>query len=467
MAVSVITIYAFPDCFIELSYKAYMHMMEVGRPWFSNLLASINGYFRAIIYPQVHQFALLMLNENEANARLDLITLWELIMGPLFCSTWDILFVITTMDRRQCDVFDKLSVYQQQRSSTEDRVCLWLEVMQSDMKYDMDVYFWKHVLSIVKSDEPDDDDEDERMLKRNVAQKQQRIQKQATILNKQQQWRSSPTLLHELAIRNAKSKLIGCLRIILRCADFLQPVNITGTHKEVTSRSKNVVADLGTNDPISHVRSTGTLARADSVVHRNNQRTQLPAVSWLPSPVPARLRSKSKSPVNYQRRRRSRSYSPPPRRVRDYRSRSPVRSRHYSSYEYDRRSFRDTRDGSDRSRRRECGRSNDRHSWRNRSLSPVGRKSRRDGSDSPKRRHESPTHRLKKSSRATSRSPVSHRGNRSSSRTDDQTKDKHRRHSRPGSLDDKHRSNDKIDDNMDEKSKRRDRRRSRSKSLTL
>ncbi|PWA71562.1 hypothetical protein CTI12_AA278980 [Artemisia annua] len=73
---------------------------------------------------------------------------------------------------------------------------------------------------------------------------------------------------------------IGCLRIILRYADFLQPVNITCTHKEVTSRSKNVVADLGTNDPISHVRSTGTLARADSVLHRNNQRTQLPAVSW-------------------------------------------------------------------------------------------------------------------------------------------------------------------------------------------
>ncbi|PWA44781.1 hypothetical protein CTI12_AA520110 [Artemisia annua] len=73
---------------------------------------------------------------------------------------------------------------------------------------------------------------------------------------------------------------IGCLRIILRCADFLQPVNITGTHKEVTSSSKTIVADLGTNDPISHVRSTGPLARADSVLHRNNQRTQLPTVSW-------------------------------------------------------------------------------------------------------------------------------------------------------------------------------------------
>ena len=46
MAVSVMTIYAFPDCFIEFFYKAYMHTMEVGRPWFSNLVASINGCFR-------------------------------------------------------------------------------------------------------------------------------------------------------------------------------------------------------------------------------------------------------------------------------------------------------------------------------------------------------------------------------------------------------------------------------------
>ncbi|GKA73546.1 filamin/ABP280 repeat-containing protein [Tanacetum coccineum] len=204
--------------------------------------------------------------------------------------------------------------------------------------------------------------------------------------------------------------------------------------------------------------------KAEGIIGNEDESAKSPR---LPSPVPARSRSKSKSPINYQRRWRSRSYSPPPRRVRDYRSRSPVRSRLYSSYEYDRRSFRDTRDGSDRSRRRDYGRSNDRHSWRNRSrsLSPVARKSRRDGSDSPKRRHESPAHRLKKSSRATSRSPVSHRGNRSSPRTDDQTKDKHRRRSRSGSLDDKHRSNDKIDDNKDERSKRRDRRRSRSKSL--
>ncbi|KAI3683397.1 hypothetical protein L1987_83900 [Smallanthus sonchifolius] len=180
-----------------------------------------------------------------------------------------------------------------------------------------------------------------------------------------------------------------------------------------------------------------------------------------PSPVPARSRSKSKSPISYQRRRRSRSFSPQHRRLRDYRSRSPIRSRHYSSYEYERRPFRDFRGNSDRSRRRDFGRSNDRHSWRNRSrsVSPIAKKSYRDESESPKHRHESPAHRPKKSSRGASRSPVSHR--------DDQSKEKHRRRSRSASLDFKHRSNDKVDHSREEKSKRRDRRRSRSKSLEM
>ncbi|KAD0475160.1 hypothetical protein E3N88_44211 [Mikania micrantha] len=177
-----------------------------------------------------------------------------------------------------------------------------------------------------------------------------------------------------------------------------------------------------------------------------------------PSPVRARSRSKSKSPISYQRRRRSRSFSPRHHRVRDYRSRSPVRSRHYSSYEYERRSFRDFRGGSDRYRRRDYDRSNDRHSWRNRSrsVSPIARKSYRDESESPKHRHESPVHRSKKSSRATSRSPVGHR--------DDRSREKHRRRSRSLSLDVKHRSKDKRDHSRDEKSKRHERR-SRSKSL--
>ncbi|KAK9058475.1 hypothetical protein SSX86_023317 [Deinandra increscens subsp. villosa] len=198
--------------------------------------------------------------------------------------------------------------------------------------------------------------------------------------------------------------------------------------------------------------------KAEGIIGNDDEPAKNPR---SPSPVPARSRSKSKSPINYQRRRRSPSYSPPHRRVRGYRSRSPIRSRHYSSYEYERRPFRDFRGGSDRSRRRDYGRSNDRQSWRNRSrsVSPVARKSYRDESESPKHRHESPARRSKKSSRGTSRSPVSHR--------DDQSKEKHRRRSRSASLDVKHRSKDKIDQSREEKSKHRDRRRSRSKSSEI
>ncbi|XP_076897686.1 uncharacterized protein LOC143551043 isoform X2 [Bidens hawaiensis] len=195
--------------------------------------------------------------------------------------------------------------------------------------------------------------------------------------------------------------------------------------------------------------------KAEGVIGNDEEPVKNPR---SPSPVPARSRSKSKSPISYQRRRRSRSFSPHHHRVRDYRSRSPVRSRHYNSYEYERRSFRDYRGGSDRSRRREYGnRLNDRHSWRNRSRSISPRKPYRDESESPKHRHESPTHRSKKSSRGNSRSPISHR--------DDQSKEKHRRRSRSASLEVKHRSNDKTDHSREERSKRRDRRRSRSKSV--
>ncbi|XP_071719738.1 uncharacterized protein [Rutidosis leptorrhynchoides] len=216
-----------------------------------------------------------------------------------------------------------------------------------------------------------------------------------------------------------------------------------------------------------------------------------------PSAVPKRSRSKSKSPIIYQKRRRSPSYSPPHRRARDYRYRSPIRSRHYSSYEYDRRS----------SRRQDYIRSNDRHSWRNRSRSrsPIARKSYRDRSESPKRRHgspthrpksrsrspiakrsyrdrsespkrrrESPTHRSKKSSRVTSRSPVSNRGDGPSPKSDDHNKEKHRRRSRSASLDAKQQSTDKPrrrsrSASLDAKhqSKEKQRRRSRSRSASL
>lgn len=186
-----------------------------------------------------------------------------------------------------------------------------------------------------------------------------------------------------------------------------------------------------------------------------------------PSPIPARSRSKSKSPVIYQRRRRSRSFSPQFRRARDYRSRSPVRSRHYSRYDYDRRSYREIRGGSDRSRRRDSGRTSDRNSWRNRSrsVSPQTRKPYREDSDSPRRRRESPSHRTRKSSRAASRSPEHQRGSKTSPRSDDESKQKHRRRSRSRSVDGKHRSNDKLDNSKEERSKRRDRRRSRSRSV--
>ncbi|KAK6161703.1 hypothetical protein DH2020_005084 [Rehmannia glutinosa] len=116
----------------------------------------------------------------------------------------------------------------------------------------------------------------------------------------------------------------------------------------------------------------------------------------------SRSRSKSMSPINYRSRRRSRSFSPPTRRGRDYRSRSPVRSRYYSSYEMERRYYRDSRGVSDRGRRRDLGRPRDDHSpvsrrKRSRSVSPRTKKSHRDDLGSPRRHRESPTERTRKS----------------------------------------------------------------------
>ncbi|CAI9778869.1 unnamed protein product [Fraxinus pennsylvanica] len=187
--------------------------------------------------------------------------------------------------------------------------------------------------------------------------------------------------------------------------------------------------------------------------------------SRSPSADHARSRSKSRSPVGNHRRRRSRSFSPPPRRARDYRSRSPVRSHHYSSYEKDRRSF---RDGSDRRKRHESGRLYDRRSpvsrrYRSRSVSPRTKKTYRDDSESPPRRRESPTERTRKSARADSRSPR-YRKRRSPSPQDDVNRPKHRTSSRSRSVEAKHHSSDKINDNREEKSKHQDRRRHRSAS---
>ncbi|KAL8088823.1 hypothetical protein AgCh_038559 [Apium graveolens] len=191
--------------------------------------------------------------------------------------------------------------------------------------------------------------------------------------------------------------------------------------------------------------------------------------SRSPSPARARSRSKSKSPVI--KRRRSRSYSPLPRRARNHRSRSPFRSRHYSSYDYDRRSYRDSRDDSARSRRRDFVRLHDRHSPRtsrrnrSRSVSPRTRKSFRDDSYSPKRRRDSPSHKGRKSSHASSRSPGHYKGSKSSPPSDDENKLRSRRRSRSKSVEVKHRSSDKLDESREGKLKRRDRRRSRSTSL--
>lgn len=197
--------------------------------------------------------------------------------------------------------------------------------------------------------------------------------------------------------------------------------------------------------------------------------------SRSPSPSRAKSRSKSRSPINYRRRRKSRSYSPPFRHPRDHRSRSPVRSRHHFSYDDERRSYRDIRDGSDRTRRQDSARSHrdsersyDRlssSSRRNRrSVSPLTRKSYRDDSVSPKRNQEISLQRSRKSSYARSRSPTNHRGGRSSPRINDENKSKHRKRSRSKSAESKHQSADKTDESRDEKSKHRDRGRSRSVS---
>ncbi|XP_075512090.1 uncharacterized protein LOC142547611 isoform X1 [Primulina tabacum] len=183
----------------------------------------------------------------------------------------------------------------------------------------------------------------------------------------------------------------------------------------------------------------------------------------------SRSRSKSASPVNYRLRRRSRSFSPPTRRARGYRSRSPRRFRHYVSNEKERRYFRDSRDRSDRGRRRDSDRLRDSLSPvsrrnRSRSVSPQTRSSHRVDSSSPKGRRINPKERTTKSSRHYSRSPRHHRI-RSSSSGDDEIKSKQRRRSRSGSLEVKHHSSDKKDGRRAEKSKYRSQRRSRSTSV--
>lgn len=194
--------------------------------------------------------------------------------------------------------------------------------------------------------------------------------------------------------------------------------------------------------------------------------------SRSPSPTRARSKSRSKSrsrsPVSF-RRRKSRSFSPRSRFSRDYRARSPFRFRNYSSNDYDRRFYRDTRDDVE-GKRRDSGRSDDRHSSvsrrnRSRSMSPRMRKSYRDVSTSPQHNRESSKYRSKKSSHASSRSPGHHRGSKSSPRNDDDNnKSRRRRQSTSKSPEVRHHSDDKLGRRREEKSKHGDRRRSRSVS---
>ncbi|XP_034922935.1 uncharacterized protein [Populus alba] len=189
-----------------------------------------------------------------------------------------------------------------------------------------------------------------------------------------------------------------------------------------------------------------------------------------PSPPRARSRSKSRSPINYQRRLKSPSYSPPSRRNRDRRSRSPLRFRYHSRYNYGRRSYRDSRDIVDRMRRQDSDRSRGRHSpvsrrSRSRSASPQTRKSYRDDSGSPKRRQESSVQRSRKAADSGSRSPRSHGGRRLSRRNISDSKLRYRRHSRSRSKSVEE-SNDRVNEILDKKSKQHERR-SRSLSVEL
>ncbi|CAM0878783.1 unnamed protein product [Alopecurus aequalis] len=172
--------------------------------------------------------------------------------------------------------------------------------------------------------------------------------------------------------------------------------------------------------------------------------------SRSPSPPSRRSKSRSRSPIKYNRSRRDRSYSPPVRRSREYRSRSPLRSHHYSKYGSD-RSYRDDRDKYSRSGRRESDRSRDHYSSssrrnRSRSISPRYKKSSRADSPSPKQHREeslSPP-KSRRSARAGSRSPRHHKGSKSSP-TRDERSSRRSRHSRSRSQERKHRSSDKKD----------------------
>ncbi|KAF2541747.1 hypothetical protein F2Q68_00031776 [Brassica cretica] len=167
-----------------------------------------------------------------------------------------------------------------------------------------------------------------------------------------------------------------------------------------------------------------------------------------PSNSPARSRSKSKSPISYRRRRRSRSYSPPFRRPRSHRSRSPLRYNRRSTYQGRRRSYRDSQDISES--RRYAVDHHSSSSRRSRSVGPQKRKSKQDDSELSRHRRDSSSRGDKKSSRAGSRSPRRHKETKSTARDDEETKHRRRTRSRSRTVED---SADNKDETREEELK--------------
>ncbi|KAK4855655.1 hypothetical protein QYF36_009429 [Acer negundo] len=242
-----------------------------------------------------------------------------------------------------------------------------------------------------------------------------------------------------------------------------QAANRAATMKSATelasARAAEISKKLKADGPGDEEKQTKDKSRSPSPsLARSRSKSRSPVT--LRRTFRARSRTKSRSPISYHRRRRSRSYSPVARRPRGRRSRSPLRSRYHSSYDNERWA---SRDGSDRSRRRDLDRFHDHHSpvarrKKSRSVSPHNRKSYRSGSDSPKHFRESSPNRAKKSARAHSRSPRYHR--RTSPRNND-VKLKYRNRARSKSVEE---LNEKMDV-QDGKEKHRARKRSRSASV--
>uniref|UniRef100_A0A1J3HB06 RRM domain-containing protein n=1 Tax=Noccaea caerulescens TaxID=107243 RepID=A0A1J3HB06_NOCCA len=202
--------------------------------------------------------------------------------------------------------------------------------------------------------------------------------------------------------------------------------------------------------------------RPDGVGNDDKEVDQKPR-SPSKSPARSRSRSKSKSPISYRRRRRSPSYSPPFRRPRSHRSRSPLRYHHRrSTYEGRRRSFRDSRDISES--RRYGGRSDEHHSSssrRSRSISPRKRNSQQEDSELSRHGRDSSSRGDKKSARGGSRSPRRRKETKSTPRDDEENKMRRRTRSRSRSVED---PTDKTGGEARDEELKHDKKRLRSRS---